>query len=114
MFIFDSNRFARERTALPTEVEGVIKANGGEVLVSRLWEERRLAYPIAGHRKGTSSRFLRQKNNPPAPASPSQTSMAVGSGSSPSSTTPALAIPAIVATSKHETRAVNRIEGFMR
>ena len=53
MFIFDSNRFARERTALPTEVEGMIKANGGEVLVSRLWEERRLAYPIAGQRKGT-------------------------------------------------------------
>lgn len=53
MFIFDSNRFARERAALPTEVEAMIKANGGEVLVSRLWEERRLAYPIAGHRKGT-------------------------------------------------------------
>ena len=53
MFIFDSGRFARERTALPTEVEGMIKAGGGEVLVSRLWEERRLAYPIAGQRKGT-------------------------------------------------------------
>jgi small subunit ribosomal protein S6 len=53
MFIFDSNRFARERTALSDEVEGMIKAAGGEVLVSRLWEERRLAYPLAGHRKGT-------------------------------------------------------------
>lgn len=52
MFIFDSSRFARERTALPTEVEAIVKANGGEVLVSRLWEERRLAYPITGHRKG--------------------------------------------------------------
>jgi small subunit ribosomal protein S6 len=53
MYIFDSNRFAKERTALPTEVEGAIKAAGGEVLVSRLWEERRLAYPISGQRKGT-------------------------------------------------------------
>ncbi len=53
MFIFDSNRFARERTALPAEVEVMIKELGGEVLVSRLWEERRLAYPIAGQRKGT-------------------------------------------------------------
>jgi small subunit ribosomal protein S6 len=53
MFIFDSNRFARERNALPAEIEAMIKANGGEVLVSRLWEERRLAYPIAGQRKGT-------------------------------------------------------------
>ncbi len=30
-----------------------IQAGAGEVLVSRLWEERRLAYPIAGQRKGT-------------------------------------------------------------
>lgn len=53
MFILDSNRFARERVALPAEVEELIKSAGGEVLVSRLWEERRLAYPIAGQRKGT-------------------------------------------------------------
>jgi small subunit ribosomal protein S6 len=53
MIIFDSNRFARERAALPAEIEKTIKAESGEVLVSRLWEERRLAYPIAGQRKGT-------------------------------------------------------------
>lgn len=53
MFIFDSNRFARDQAALPAEVEQMIKSLGGTVLVSRLWEERRLAYPIRGHRKGT-------------------------------------------------------------
>jgi small subunit ribosomal protein S6 len=53
MFIFDSNRFARDREALPREVEQMITADGGEVLISRLWEERKLAYPIKGHRKGT-------------------------------------------------------------
>jgi small subunit ribosomal protein S6 len=53
MVIFDSNRFARDRTAMPAEVEKSIKSGGGEVLVSRLWEERRLAYPIAGQRRGT-------------------------------------------------------------
>lgn len=53
MFIFDANRFARDRAALPTEVEEMIKSAGGEVLVSRLWEERRLAYSINGQRKGT-------------------------------------------------------------
>ena len=53
MIIFDSNRFARERAGLPAEVEKTIKAGEGEVLVSRLWEERRLAYPINGQRKGT-------------------------------------------------------------
>lgn len=53
MLIFDSNRFARERAALPAEVEKSIKAENGEVVVSRLWEERRLAYAINGQRKGT-------------------------------------------------------------
>ena len=53
MVIFDSNRFARERAAMPAELEKMIKAESGEVLVSRLWEERRLAYPINGQRKGT-------------------------------------------------------------
>jgi len=53
MYILDSNRFARERAALPGEVEAMIKTAGGEVLVSRLWEERRLAYAIGTHRKGT-------------------------------------------------------------
>lgn len=53
MFIFDSGRFARDRAGLPADVEGMIKSGGGEVLVSRLWEERRLAYPINGQRKGT-------------------------------------------------------------
>jgi small subunit ribosomal protein S6 len=53
MYILDSSRFARERATLPGEVETAIKDAGGEVLVSRLWEERRLAYPIAGQRKGT-------------------------------------------------------------
>jgi small subunit ribosomal protein S6 len=53
MLIFDSNRFARERAALPAEVEKMIQAEKGEVVVSRLWEERRLAYAINGQRKGT-------------------------------------------------------------
>src|SRR5437016_1070892 len=53
MIIFDSNRYARERAGLPAEIEKMIKEGQGEVLVSRLWEERRLAYPIAGQRKGT-------------------------------------------------------------
>jgi small subunit ribosomal protein S6 len=53
MYIFDSNRFARERAAMPADVEKAIKNAGGEVVVSRLWEERRLAYPINGQRKGT-------------------------------------------------------------
>lgn len=53
MFIFDSNKYARDQAGLPAEVEKMITDAEGEVLVSRLWEERRLAYPIKGQRKGT-------------------------------------------------------------
>jgi len=52
LFIFDSNKFAREREGLAKEVEAMVEAIDGEVLVSRLWEERRLAFPIKGQRKG--------------------------------------------------------------
>ena len=52
LFIFDANRVARDREGLAREVEGYVEAAGGELLVSRLWEERRLAYAIKGQRKG--------------------------------------------------------------
>lgn len=52
LFIFDPNAYARDREGLPREVNGLIEAAGGQIEVSRLWEERRLAYPIKGQRKG--------------------------------------------------------------
>jgi small subunit ribosomal protein S6 len=53
MFILDSNRFGRDHEAVSGQIPTMIEKLGGEMLVSRLWEERRLAYPIKGHRKGT-------------------------------------------------------------
>jgi len=53
MFILDSSRYGREPEALSGRISGMIQGAGGEILVSRLWEERRLAYPIKGHRRGT-------------------------------------------------------------
>ena len=53
MFILDSNRFGRDHEAVAGQIPTMIEKLGGEVLVSRLWEERRLAYPINGQRKGT-------------------------------------------------------------
>lgn len=52
LFILDANRYARDHDAVSEGVEKLVTDLGGEVLVSRLWEERRLAYPINGHRKG--------------------------------------------------------------
>ncbi len=52
MFILDANRLARDREGLPRELASVIEEAGGQMELSRLWEERRLAYPIKGQRKG--------------------------------------------------------------
>jgi small subunit ribosomal protein S6 len=53
MFILDSNRYARDTAGISGQIPEMIQKLGGEMLASRLWEERRLAYPIDGHRKGT-------------------------------------------------------------
>lgn len=53
MFIFDSNRYARDPGGVSSQLSQMIEESGGTILASRLWEERRLAYPISGHRKGT-------------------------------------------------------------
>ena len=53
MICFDSNKFGRDPDGVSGEVVELITKTGGEILVSRLWEERRLAYPIKGQRKGT-------------------------------------------------------------
>jgi small subunit ribosomal protein S6 len=52
MFILDANRCARDGAKVARQVEKMIETAGGQLLVSRLWEERRLAYPIKRHRKG--------------------------------------------------------------
>lgn len=52
LFILDGNKYARDHEALPKAVEKMITELGGEIRVSRLWEERRLAYAIKGQRKG--------------------------------------------------------------
>lgn len=53
MFILDTNRYARDAGGVANQITSIITKCGGEILVSRLWEERRLAYPINGQRKGT-------------------------------------------------------------
>lgn len=53
MFILDSNRYSRDQAGTAGQITELIEKFGGHILASRLWEERRLAYPINGHRKGT-------------------------------------------------------------
>ena len=53
MFILDSNRYARDPEKVSGVVSKLVEQHDGELLVSRLWNEQKLAYPIKGHRKGT-------------------------------------------------------------
>lgn len=53
MIILDSNRYGRDPEGVSGQIPKLVLEAGGEILASRLWEERRLAYPINGHRKGT-------------------------------------------------------------
>ena len=53
LFIFDSDLYAKGADEVSSQVASVIEQHGGEVLLSRLWDERKLAYPIKGHRRGT-------------------------------------------------------------
>ena len=53
LFLLDSNHYARDPGGTAQLVDRLIEEAGGTVLVSRLWNEQRLAYPIEGHRKGT-------------------------------------------------------------
>lgn len=53
LFLFDSNHYARDPGGIASSVQSLITDFGGEVLVSRLWAEQRLAFPIKGHQKGT-------------------------------------------------------------
>lgn len=53
MFLLDSNRYSRDPSGVSGQIPELIQQQGGEVLASRMWDERRLAYQIDGHRKGT-------------------------------------------------------------
>ena len=53
MFILDSNRYGRDPETVSGQIPAMIEKLGGEMLVTRLWEERRLAYAVKGQRKGT-------------------------------------------------------------
>jgi small subunit ribosomal protein S6 len=53
MVILDSNKYAQDQSGLAATVQDLVSRLGGEVLVSRLWNEQQLAYPIGGQRDGT-------------------------------------------------------------
>jgi small subunit ribosomal protein S6 len=52
MFLLDTNKIAGDVSAAAQQLHAVLERNQAEVLASRPWDERRLAYPIKGQKKG--------------------------------------------------------------
>ena len=52
MFLLDTNKVAGDVTAAAQQIRTVLERNQAEILASRPWDERRLAYPVKGHKKG--------------------------------------------------------------
>ena len=53
MVLFDSNKYAGDSAGLVNQVHTILQKHQAEVLASRPWDERRLAYNIGKHKKGT-------------------------------------------------------------
>ncbi len=52
MFLLDTNKVAGDVPAAQKQLHALLERNHAEVLASRPWDERRLAYPVKGHKKG--------------------------------------------------------------
>jgi small subunit ribosomal protein S6 len=53
MFLLDSTKTAASWDDSVKHVHDILTKHESEIIASRQWDERRLAYPVAGHKKGT-------------------------------------------------------------
>ena len=53
MFLLDSAKAATAWEDTVKHVHDILSKHHSEIVASRQWDERRLAYPIGGHKKGT-------------------------------------------------------------
>lgn len=53
MFLLDSSKVAVSWDDSVKHVHDILTKNQSEIVAYRQWDERRLAYPVSGHKKGT-------------------------------------------------------------
>lgn len=53
MFLLDSSKAAAAWDDTVKHVHDILTKNHSEIVASRQWDERRLAYPVGNHKKGT-------------------------------------------------------------
>jgi small subunit ribosomal protein S6 len=52
MFLLDTTKMAGDLESARAKLHGTLERYGAEILASRPWDERKLAYPINGQKKG--------------------------------------------------------------
>jgi len=52
LFLLDSNKTAGNLDSARTHLHTILDKYGSEIIATRPWDDRRLAYPIKGHKKG--------------------------------------------------------------
>jgi small subunit ribosomal protein S6 len=52
LFLLDTNKVAGDVAGAAKQLHAILEKNHAEILASRQWDERRLAYPIKNHKKG--------------------------------------------------------------
>ena len=52
LFLLDTNKVAGDVPAAAKQIHTILERHHAEILASRPWDERRLAYPVNGHKKG--------------------------------------------------------------
>ncbi len=52
MLLLDPNKVSGDVPAAAKQLHTILERHKAEVLASRQWDERRLSYPIKGHKKG--------------------------------------------------------------
>ena len=53
LFMLDSTRFASDGEAVKNQLHATLERYGSEILVSRMWDDRKLFYPIRKQKKAT-------------------------------------------------------------
>jgi small subunit ribosomal protein S6 len=52
LYLLDPNKVAGDVPRAAEQLKTILEKNQAEILASRQWDERRLAYPIKNHKKG--------------------------------------------------------------
>jgi small subunit ribosomal protein S6 len=52
MFLLDPNKVGGDVPSAAKQIHSILERNQAEILASRPWDERRLAFPVRGHKKG--------------------------------------------------------------